>query len=249
MLIFKCTGTGLWSLHSAHHLILQFHPPPPTALCICLCGLFPSCHTVQTEAVGVSETFLNLYHAAPCTSNDSNRRDVSRYNPHSKLPIHSIPFASSLDISQSFSALYNRYVTQPIGRFSLLYVVIPFPFFSVSWFHFRDSGPNLQQLIERLVNPPPKTKKQTNRISVINFWVRFRSSALYQQYCSAPWWSHWWKKIKRWEGHISTRLTQVWVYADDIVLVTRTKQALINLLTPNVNYSCRTAPLTSKFSF
>jgi hypothetical protein len=37
------------------------------------------------------------------------------------------------------------------------------------------------------------------------------------------------KKLET-RGNISTRLKQVCVYADDVVLVTRTKQALINTL-------------------
>ena len=92
------------------HTSAPTHPP----FGICFVWFIPSGHTVQTGAVDVSETFLNLYHTAPCrASNDSNARDVARYNRHSKLPlpVHSIPFASSRDISQSFSALRNRYVT------------------------------------------------------------------------------------------------------------------------------------------
>jgi hypothetical protein len=113
--------------------------------------------------LGFSETFLSFYHTAPChTSNDSNASDDPHSNPQSKLPLSvlSIPFASNLDISQSFSPLHNT-LRNTINRQVLISVFrISFPFLlRFLDFIFEIQDRIVQRLIERLVNPQKQTKK------------------------------------------------------------------------------------------
>jgi len=133
-------------VYKSRPVVFTHWTPPCTSVsplfCICYVWFIPSCHTVQAEVVGFSETFLNLYHTAPChTSNDSNASDVQRSNPQSKLLLSVLSIRlPRTQTSASYSQRYiTRYVTQSIGRPSFLYLVFTFAFFGflISFSRFR----------------------------------------------------------------------------------------------------------------